>query len=164
MKCRREPPRILPKITCIKLNQGNNITIAQENLREKNREERVFWQHNHAPKNDEKMTGGASLLQLERFQTHSQIKGPKHRSKLQLSSTLRSRFVDFANHPPIISKGASSNQWSKRQIHVIMKLNPQIQGFHDSSGPSFDSNFYFYFLIFYFLFSIFQSFILYLLF
>ena len=135
--------------------QGNNITIAKENLREKNREERekrVFWQHNHAPKNDDKMRGGASLLQLKRSQTHSQIKGPKHRSKLQLSSTLRSRFVDFASNPPIISKGVFSNQWSKRQIHVTMKLNPQIQGFHDSSGASFDSNFdflIFYFLIFY---------------
>ena len=137
--------------------QGNNITIAKENLREKNREERekrVFWQHNHAPKNDDKMRGGASLLQLKRSQTHSQIKGPKHRSKLQLSSTVRSRFVDYASHQPIISKGASSNQWSKRQIHVTMKLNAQIQGFHDSSGASFDSNFDFYyfdFLIFNFL-------------
>ena len=116
------------------------IQRASQGLREKNREERekrVFWQHKHAPNNDDKMRGGASLLQLKRSQTHSLIKGPKHRSKLQLSSTLRSRFVDFASHPPIISKGAFSNQWSKRQIHVTMKLNPQIQGFHDSSGAPF---------------------------
>ena len=41
--------------------QGNNITIAKENLKEKNREEREFWQHNRDPKNDPKMRGGVSF-------------------------------------------------------------------------------------------------------
>ena len=51
MECRRETPRIPPKITCIKPNQGKNITIAKEareNMRGKYGVR--FPQHNNSMK------------------------------------------------------------------------------------------------------------------